>query len=90
MRSFKEYLGRKQREYGEKFNPAGLAKAFVPFYENGKRIEVRFSCGTVKRGTVGVTTGWGPCFLLMLRKNSMGSMWTIDDKTEILKVIEKS
>ena len=59
-----------------KFSDSDLAKQFVPYFESGQRIEVKFIWGDkieLKRGTVGVTTGWKPVFLLMKNSRSIGS-----------------
>lgn len=92
MRSFNEYVARGKREHGSRFSSGALADKFVRYFENGKRIEVSFrdSAGVEyarKRGTVGVTSGWVPVFLLMLRSNSMGSIWALSDRDVILREI---
>jgi hypothetical protein len=86
-RNFREFIDKKAREYGDKFDVSYLSHEFVPYYENGKRITVQFSSGEVKRGTVGVTTGWKPVFLLMLRRNSVGSEWTLGENDHVIKAI---
>jgi hypothetical protein len=43
-----------------------------------------------KRGTVGVTTGWKPCFLLMLTKRSIGSSHTLSARDSILRTIRRA
>lgn len=52
------------------------AAVLLPFYESGERVEItwtpEYGGGTV-RGYVGRTTGWTPCYLLLLRRNSRGS-----------------
>ena len=71
MRNYNDYIARKTNEYGKEFNPVDLANApqFIKYYENGKRIEVDFGY-EVKRGTIGITSGWKPVFLLMLTVRS--------------------
>lgn len=85
-RSFQEYLARKRTEYGAKFDPSDLDPRFIPYYENGKRIWVdEFSIGeSAKSGTVGVTTGWKPTFLLISSSRAMGSSTLLTKKTKIL------
>ena len=63
-----------------------LNPAFTPYYGNGVRVEVDFGYEK-KRGTIGKTMGWKPVYLLMLRKNSTGSSYTIGMKDKIVKVI---
>jgi hypothetical protein len=89
MKDFENYQERKRQEYGEKFDPSALAKKFIKYFNNGERIEVRFSSGEIKRGTVGVTTGWRPSFLLMLRSNSLGSSHLLSEEDEILYIVGK-
>ena len=88
MKKFTDYLQRKQIEYGSSFDDSELSKQFVPYYENQKRIEVKMSWGEILRGRVGITTGWRPVFLLMLKVNSTGSSIILTDDDVILKVIE--
>jgi hypothetical protein len=87
--SFNDYLIGKKAEYGKKFNSKDLAKKFVPYFESGQRIEIKTEYGEIKRGYVGVTTGWRPAFLLISRSNSLGSSELLSNKTEILKSINK-
>ena len=82
--TYAEIINRGFKRHGNAFSPSALSTQFIPFFERGARIKVRFSCGTVKTGTVGVTTGWVPCFLLMLRRDSKGSCWTLSDRDMIL------
>lgn len=86
MRDFQETLARKKKEHGEKFDPQDLAVQFIPYFENEKRIEVDFGYEK-KRGTVGITTGWKPGFLLMLTKRSMGSSYTLRSTDKIVRII---
>ena len=88
MRSFKQYINRKQRKYGEEFDDSDLSKQFVEYYENERRIEVDFGNGEIKRGRIGISTGWKPIFLLMLKSNSTGSCYTLTDKCKILRIMD--
>ena len=71
MSKYTAFIERKKVEYGKKFDSSDLNNSFVEYYNNQARVEVDFGY-EVKRGRIGVTTGWKPCFLLMLRRNSMG------------------
>ena len=78
MSKFTDYVTRKRLEYGDKFDPSELADKFRPYLHSSERITIEFcdasgNCYETKRGTVGVTTGWRPSFMLMLRSNSTGS-----------------
>jgi len=83
---FEDYKEGKAREYGEKFDSSELDKQFISYFESGERIKVKFSCGDLKTGTVGITTGWKPVFILMLTKRSIGSSWTLSKKDKIIAV----
>ena len=87
-RNYGELIHNSKAKWGLKFSDRDLAEKFIRYYESGQRIEVDFGYGTIKRGTVGVTTGWVPVFLLILRKDSIGSPWTLSSKDKITKVVE--
>ena len=84
-RNYREFIERKQREYGEKFDPSDLNPAFVRYFENGERVKVPFY-GENVTGTIGVTAGWRPCFVLMRRSNSIGSSWCINQDSKVIAV----
>ena len=84
MTKFDTYISRKKREYGRKFSQASLAKQFIPAFNSGRRIRVRFKTGEVLSGTVGITTGWKPTFLLMLTSRSIGSSWTLNKGDKVV------
>jgi len=89
MQSFSEYLGRARWKHGSQFDPSLLDRRFVPYFESGERISVKFSWGEVKRGTIGVTTGWKPVFLLMRTSRSMGSSDTLGRQETIVPHVPK-
>jgi hypothetical protein len=82
-RNYQELITRKQREHGAKFDTSDLNQEFIKHYESGERVTVNFGYEK-KRGTIGVTTGWKPCFLLMLRSNSRGSSYTIGKNDKVV------
>lgn len=47
-----------------------------------KWLERNAACGEVKTGTVGVTSGWKPVFLLMARRNCIGSSTVLTHNVE--------
>jgi hypothetical protein len=84
MNNLSEYLNRKKIEFGDKFDDSDLSKQFGSYLHTDKRIKVKFSYGEVKTGRVGVTTGWKPSFILLLRSNSRGSSWLLSDEDMIV------
>jgi len=90
MKNFQSYLSKKRAEHGNKFDDSNLSKQFIKFYESAQRIEVEYSYGETKeiqRGTVGVTTGWRPTFLLMRRISDHSSSYLLDDSVRIVKIV---
>ena len=83
MNNYQEFIERKTKQYGNKFDASDLNPAFIPYYENGERITVDFGYEK-KRGTIGITTGWKPVFLLMLRISDHGSSYTIGKDAKIV------
>lgn len=73
MSSYDEYITRKWAEYGSAFDKSDLFERWIPAFNSGERIRVLFPWGDVKTGTVGVTAGRKPVFLLMNNRRSIGS-----------------
>ena len=89
MTKYEGLVARKKKEYPggkgkTKFSTVSLAEQFIPAFNSGKRIRVRFSTGEVLSGTVGMTGGWKPSFLLMLTSRSIGSSWLLGKKDKIV------
>jgi hypothetical protein len=94
MKNYSETIERKKREHGERFSDKDINKEFIPYFESGQRVEVSFRDGEgkeyeVKRGTIGITTGWVPVFLLMLTSRSRGSSYTIGKKDKVIRIITR-
>ena len=90
MNNFPEFCARKQREYGEKFDPIDLlsvAGSIRNLYETGYRVRLSRDNGiTFQDGYIGVTTGWKPCFILLWNKRSMGGSYIIGKDDRVVKV----
>ena len=90
--NFQEFAKRKRIEYGDKFDPSELAPQFFQYFKTGVRIKIKFpnSLNEVT-GTVGITTGWVPVFLLLRTSHSISSSHTLseDDKIIAVKVRNK-
>lgn len=84
-KSFAAFLKTKHAEYPGRFAAGLLDPRFVRFYESGERIRVK-TCGQILTGTVGVTSGWMPVFILMPTRHSLGSRWTLGPKDQILGI----
>ena len=83
---YADYIQRKRREFGDRFSTSDLAPEFVEHFNTGARVRVRFSYGEERTGTIGVTTGWRPCFLLMSRKTDHGSSDTLSTRDRVVGV----
>lgn len=94
--SFQSFLNRQRIKYGEKFDPSDLAPELVRYFESGDRIKLDMVGldndkndvygHTFLSGTVSVTTGWKPMFLLIQRSNAQGSPWTLSSRDHIIAV----
>ena len=77
-------------QWGDKWTDADLAQQFVPFLNSGERVKVTTTYGDgeefTRTGTIGVTGGWRPVFLLMHRSNSVGSWDTLKATDKIVAV----
>ena len=87
-RDYDNMTAERKAKYPDTFSDAKLNPAFVRYFNSQERITVEFrgSDGEVyetKRGTIGVTTGWVPCFILMLTKRSHGSSYTIGENDTV-------
>lgn len=80
-RSYTDYLDQKRAQYGPRFTTDALELRFVPYYQSGVRIKITrtYTNGDVTTafGTVGVTTGWRPVFLLMSSTRAHGSSYVL-------------
>lgn len=83
MRSFADFLAWKRAEYGARFDDSGLDRRFVTLYESGRRCKVA-TLGTTVTGTIGITAGWRPCFLLMRTSRSIGSSYLLDSSAVLV------
>lgn len=85
---YQDYIQHKRNQYGDKFNDGNLSQQFVPYFETGKRIIVKTKW-EILRGYVGVTTGWKPSFILLLRSNSISSSILLSDDDTIIGTVNK-
>ena len=82
---FDGFCDKKRRLYGDKFDASELDARFVEFFNSGERIRVWVDIfDKAMSGTVGVTCGWRPRFLLMRRRTDRGSSITLGPKDKIL------
>lgn len=90
MRKFADWRRQAQAKHGDRLSTSDLAVGFIYYFENGDRIKVRttYPSGEVyeRSGTVGITTGWRPVFLLMHRSNAHGSSDVLNAKDQIIAV----
>lgn len=78
MTKYEVMLARRRKEYARHFDSSKLFERWIPAYNSGERIRVRFPDGETKTGTVGVTFGWIPRFLLVRNSRSLGSSDVLD------------
>lgn len=81
---FAYFLAHK-RSNDPRFDASDLDERFVPYLRSGQRIKVEVYGRTIT-GTVGITTGWKPVFLLMRTSRSIGSSDILDKRAKLLAV----
>ncbi len=90
MTKYEELIARKSREYPQgterSFCTDHLASNFIRFYNSGERVKVATCYGEFKYGTIGITTGWRPSFLLMRTRTQLGSSDTLSELDQVVAV----
>lgn len=90
MTNLEAALQRGRIRHGAAFTEANLADQFRTYF-NGPRIEVvtRYPDGSewVRRGVVGMSTGFAPVFLLISRRNALGSSDVLGAGDTVARVI---
>ncbi len=91
MDKFGEFISRGKHEFGDKFDASDLVPKFTYYFNSQERIEVErvYASGNkyVRRGRVGVTSGWKPVFLLMHRRTDRGSSDTLGPNDNVVRII---
>lgn len=89
-RKFEDYLAQRRaaRPAEKQLDTSDLDRRFVPFFESGERIKVRDPALGVVTGTVGISTGWRPVFLLIRTRRSLGGQ-PLGPSTEILEILAR-
>ena len=82
--NYGDFVARAKQQHGVKFDDSSLNPAFISAFNSQERITVDFGYET-KRGRIGVTSGWKPCFLLLPRVDSTGSSYTINQTDKIIR-----
>jgi hypothetical protein len=89
MRNYKDVIVARKARYGD-FDPSDIKKDFIRYYETGERVRVRWSypSGSFEdlTGTIGITTGWRPVFILMRTSRSIGSPYTLTGDCKVVAV----
>ena len=84
--SFEDFVSRGRRQFGDKFDTSCLIPSFVRFFGSQERVKVKFGYGEIVTGTIGVTTGWRPVFLLLRTSRSAGSRYTIGPDDRVVAI----
>lgn len=82
MTRYEEFVERAKSKWGgDKLDLHYLCPKFVDAFNTQERIRVK-AYGCVMTGTVGVTTGCAPAFLLMRTSRSLGSSEVLSEAHE--------
>ena len=83
-----EVLGRLRAKHGTRFNPPQGVDHLIPYF-GMRRVE-----GTgqyeVRRGRIGITTGWAPALLLLHNATSIGSSDLLGPDDKVTAIITPS
>ncbi len=81
---------RGKEKHGEQFDASDLEPKFARYWYSKERLRIKDNWeGSILTGTVGMTTGWKPSFILLRTTRSMGSSILLNKDCEILGVQQK-
>ena len=83
-----EVLGRLRTKHGTRFKPPQGVDHLIPYF-GMRRVEVTGKY-EVRRGRIGITTGWAPSLLLMRNATSIGSCDVLDPEDKVTAIITPS
>lgn len=88
---YRDAIERARRRHGARLDTAELdaASQFKRWHHGTRvRVETRYPSGEtfVRTGTVSMTTGWRPAFLLMHRSNAHGSWDVLSERDHVVAV----
>lgn len=86
MRNYEEFIARKARQFGARFDPSELDPRFIPHYEAGQRIKIVTPLGEELAGCIGVGTSWRPSFILIRRFTDRGPSYPLSPDDRIVAV----
>lgn len=90
MAAYDDAIARGKARHGDKWSDAELLPAFRRWYGTGERVKVRYTYrdGSTEdtTGTIGMTTGWRPAFLLIRTSRSIGSSYVIGQNDKVVAV----
>lgn len=84
---YEDMVERFTKRHGDKFSEENLDQRFRPFYDSQQRIQVQYIGSEQKHyGTVGITSGWKPMFILMNNARARSSSVTLDSNVHLTGV----
>lgn len=83
-----EVLGRLRAKHGTRFNPPKGVDHLIPYF-GMRRVEVTGKY-EVRRGRIGITTGWGPALILIPNANARGSGDVLSPEDKVTAIITPS
>lgn len=84
--AFEQYCKNKKAQYGTLFSTKNLAQQFIPYLHTNTRLKIQDETGQTYFGTVGISTGWVPVFLLMHSTRSIGSSFILQPHHKITAI----
>lgn len=85
---YEQAIARLRKQHGDKLTPPQGVDHLIKYF-GVRRVEVTGPYG-VRRGRIGITTGWGPALLLMHRATSMSSSDVLEPEDKVTAIIHAS
>ena len=86
MSRYADDVARGRARHGDRYREPAAADRFARWMDSGDRIRVRVYGDELYTGTVSITTGWHPAFILMRTSRSIGSSILLDERAEVVAV----
>lgn len=87
-REYLQAIARLRKQHGDKLTPPQGVDHLIPYF-GLRRVEVTGKY-EVRRGRIGITTGWAPSLLLMRNATSIGSCDVLDPEDKVTAIITPS
>lgn len=82
---YEQAIARLRKQHGDKLTPPQGVEHLIKYFGR-RRVEVTGPWG-VRRGRIGITTGWGPALLLIPNATARGSCDVLNPEDKVTAII---